>query len=232
MNKRIISVFLACALIIPLLAACSDDKGGSKGNGEGNLGVIFDGELEKSVTLRVLENDTAIQKGYFEELIKAFNEKYKDEGIVAVDANMDQYSDLANDGPYGYGPDVLYQANDVLMKYVDGKHILPLPVEELESYDAIPETAWNAYKAEVDGETYTMGVPVNVQAPILYYRKDKLPENWETQWDDDKNSIPDMLENWTEMYAYSKSIRESDLSKYGYMQSPNFLEAYPSYNIG
>ncbi|WP_426350192.1 sugar ABC transporter substrate-binding protein [Alloiococcus sp. CFN-8] len=239
MIKRIISVFLACALTIPLLAACNDDKGGAKGNGEGNSGVIFNGELEKNVTLRVLENDTAIQKGYFEELIKAFNEKYKDQGIVAVDANMDQYSDLANDGPYGYGPDVLYQANDVLMKYVDGKHILPLPVEDLESYDAIPETAWNAYKAEVDGESYTMGVPVNVQAPILYYRKDTLPENWEEQWDDDKNSVPDMIENWSDMYAYSKSIRESDPSKYGYMQSlydvyfsAGFLFSYGGYAFG
>ena len=34
---------------------------------------------------------------------------------------MDQYLDLANDGPYGYGPDVLYQANDVIMQYAKGK---------------------------------------------------------------------------------------------------------------
>ena len=49
-------------------------------------------------------------------MINAFNEKYAEYGIVAVDANMDQYSNLADDGPYGYGPDVLYQANDSLMK--------------------------------------------------------------------------------------------------------------------
>ena len=59
--------------------------------------AIFNGELEKNVTIQVLENDTAISKGYFEELINAFNEKYKDYGIKAVDANMDQYLDLAKD---------------------------------------------------------------------------------------------------------------------------------------
>ena len=77
---------------------------------------VFDGELEQNVTIRVLENDTAISAGYFDELIAAFNEAYADYGITAVDANMDQYLDLANDGPYGYGPDVLYQANDIIMQ--------------------------------------------------------------------------------------------------------------------
>ena len=65
------------------------------------------------------------------ELITAFNEAYADQGITAVDANMDQYLDLANDGPYGYGPDALYQANDVIMQYAKGKHIYPLPVQQL-----------------------------------------------------------------------------------------------------
>ena len=91
--------------------------------------VKFTGELERNVTLRILENDTAKEKGYFKELLDAFNEAYAEYGIVAVDANMDQYTDLEQDGPYGYGPDVLYQANDALMKYTDGKHIQPLPVE-------------------------------------------------------------------------------------------------------
>ncbi len=43
---------------------------------------------------------------------------------------MDQYLDLANDGPYGYGPDVLYQANDVIMQYAKGKTYLSLPVQQ------------------------------------------------------------------------------------------------------
>ena len=101
-----------------------------------------------------MENDTAISKGYFEELITAFNEAYADQGITAVDANMDQYLDLANDGPYGYGPDVLYQANDVIMQYAKGKHIYPLPVQQLSCYEQMPESAWKAYETTVDGTTY------------------------------------------------------------------------------
>ena len=125
----------------------------------GTLGVIasgvtaegsekFTGELERNVTLRILENDTAKEQGYLKELLDAFNREYSDYGIVAVDANMDQYTDLETGGPYGYGPDVLYQANDALMKYVDGtrKHILPIPVEELDCYEHISKNAWDAYK--------------------------------------------------------------------------------------
>ena len=78
------------------------------------------------ITLRILENDTAKSEGYLDELINAFNEAYKDKGIVAVDANMDEYSNLAENGPYGYGPDVLYQANDKLMTYAEDKHILAI----------------------------------------------------------------------------------------------------------
>ena len=77
----------------------------------------FTGELERNVTLRILENDTAKEVGYLKELLDAFNAEYAEYGIKAVDANMDQYTDLEQDGPYGYGPDVLYQANDALMKY-------------------------------------------------------------------------------------------------------------------
>ena len=33
----------------------------------------FDGEIERNVTIRVLENDTAISVGYFDELLDAFN---------------------------------------------------------------------------------------------------------------------------------------------------------------
>ena len=58
----------------------------------------------------------------------AFNEEYAEYGITAVDANIDQYNDLEQSGPFGYGPDVLYQANDAIMKYVDGHHIMPIPL--------------------------------------------------------------------------------------------------------
>lgn len=200
----------------------------------------FTGELERNVTIRILENDTAKEMGYLDELLDAFNEAYAEYGIEAVDANMDQYTDLEQDGPYGYGPDVLYQANDDLMKYTDGKHIQPIPVEELDCYDQISEQAWEAYSSKYGSETYVFGVPVNIQGPVLYYRKDLLPENWETEWDDDKNGIPDMVEYWTEMYAYSKQVKEqSGGKKYGYMKSlfdtyfsAGYLFSYGGYIFG
>ena len=193
----------------------------------------------EQVIIRVLENDFAKKNGYLDVLLNAFNEKYKDQNVVAVDADMDEYSDLENDGPYGYGPDVLYQANDILMKYVDGHHIYPIDVKKLESFDQISQNAWEAYKTITEsGEVYC-GVPVNIQQPLLFYRKDKLPENWKTEWDKDNNDIPDMVEYWNEMYKYSKQIREADKSKFGFALQLNneyfnsgFLFSYGGYVFG
>lgn len=246
-GNRALAMFTAVVLGMGALTGCGQKAGEEKRlepqteetQETNGAAAVFNGELEQNVTIQVLENDTAISKGYFAELIQAFNEAYAQYGITAVDANMDQYLDLANDGPYGYGPDVLYQANDVIMKYVDGKHIYPLPVEKLECYDKIPETAWAAYKTEVNGASYICGVPVNVQAGMLYYRKDLLPENWETEWDENGNSVPDMVENWNDMYAFSVERHAQDSSKYGYMKSlydvyfsSGFLFSYGGYAFG
>lgn len=254
--KGKVRYFVVIMIYMTLLTACGDnvsnkekesvhnnnqviDKQESASNIDGILSSIYTGEIEQNVTIRVLENDTAIEQGFFYELIDAFNEEYKDYNIVAVDANMDQYSNLADDGPYGYGPDILYQANDSLMKYVDGKHIYPIPIESLETYDKIPETAWTSYQSEVDGVTYTMGVPVNVQTSMLFYRKDMLPDDWEANWDNNNNKIPDMVETWSGLYQYSKEILAQGEGKYGYMRSlydvyfsSGFLFSYGGYIFG
>ena len=133
----------------------------------------------------------------------------------------------------------MYQANDVIMQYAEGKHIYPLPVESMECYKEIPKTAWDAYKTEVDGNTYYCGVPINVQTAMLYYRTDLLPEDWQTTWDKDGNQVPDMVENWNDMYAYSLQRHQEDASKYGYMKaiydvyfSSGFLFSYGGYVFG
>lgn len=240
MKKKSIAMLLIAVMGMSMLYGCGESKSKStEGKSSSTENTVFNGKLEENVTIRVLENDTAISKGYFDELINAFNEAYSDYGIVAVDANMDQYLDLANDGPYGYGPDVLYQANDVIMKYVDGKHVYPIPTESLECYDKIPEEAWNAYKTEVDGQSYTCGVPVNVQSGMLFYRKDLLPEDWKTNWDDNGNDVPDMVENWNDMYKFSAERHASNPELYGYMKSiydvyfsSGFLFSYGGYVFG
>lgn len=245
MKRKVWVAAMAVLLLAQQLCGCGEkvkeEKAASASESASGtaLSNIFTGELEQNVTIQVLENDTAIEKGYFAELIQAFNEAYKDQGITAVDANMDQYLDLANDGPYGYGPDVLYQANDVIMQYAQGKHIYPLPVESMECYGQIPQTAWDAYKIEKDGSVYYCGVPVNVQASMLYYRADLLPDDWENSWDKDKDGIPDMVQNWNDMYAFSLERHDADPSAYGYMKSlydvyfsSGFLFSYGGYIFG
>lgn len=222
MRKLTLNLMLLVLSLCCIISLCSCDDGD-----------------DKQITIRVLENDYAKKNGYLQYLLDSFNEKYKDENVIAVDADMDEYSDLENDGPYGYGPDVLYQANDILMKYVDGKHIYPIKIEELECCNQIPQNAWNAYKANTDSGTVYCGVPVNIQQPLLYYRKDMLPANWETEWDKNSNDVPDMIEFWNEMYHYSKSIRQADKSKFGFALQLNngyfnsgFLFTYGGYVFG
>ena len=104
MRKKIAVFTLTGIMCAGLLCGCGGESGqeqegmksSNEGAGEGaaeggvDLSNIYSGELERNVTIRVLENDTAIEQGYFQELIDAFNEKYADYGIVAVDANMEQ----------------------------------------------------------------------------------------------------------------------------------------------
>lgn len=185
------------------------------------VGDRFTGELERNVTLKILENDTAKSQGYLQELLDAFNEEYKEYGIVAVDANMNEGSDLENDGPYGYGPDVVYQANDKIMGYVDGKHILPIPQALVADNEVVDDKAWSAFNR--DGVNY--GVPVNIQSSLLYYRKDLIPSDWATNWDDNKNQVPDMIESWPAMYKFSEMLKnDGNPNTFGYMRS--FLEPY------
>ena len=218
--------------VLSLLAVCSMTGCGEKAKSETageNTGEI--------ITLRILENDTAKEKGYLDELLTAFNAAYADKGIVAVDANMDEYSNLAENGPYGYGPDVLYQANDKLMTYAADKHLLAINPEDFECYDTTAVQGWEAFHISVDDKTYTCGIPVNVQEPMLFYRKDMLPADWESTWDDDQNGTPDFLENWNDLYAYSALLRED--GKFGFMSSlnnlylnANFLFSYDAYVFG
>lgn len=209
-GQKAIALGVALTLLTPILGACGKTDQVSDSN--------------DVITLRILENDTAKEKGYLDELINAFNEAYADKGIQAVDANMDEYSDLAENGPYGYGPDVLYQANDKLMTYAADKHLMAIEPEQFECYETTAKEAWEAFELSVDGKIYTCGIPVNVQEPMLFYRTDMLPDNWEEEWDDNGDKIADFLQNWNDLYKFSKQIlEESGGKKYGYMSSLNNL---------
>lgn len=228
--KRLVVAGIAATMVTSCFTGCEKDENTNK-SGE-------------TVVLHILENDTAKSEGYLDELINAFNEAYKDKGIQAVDANMDEYTDLAANGPYGYGPDVIYQANDKLMTFAEDKHIIPIDIEKLDCYKQVPQEAWDAFKMVSDGKTYYCGVPVNIQEPMLFYRKDKLPEDWENKWDRDNNKVADFLENWNDLYTYSKLLRDTDTSankdsQYGFMASLNnlylsseFLLSYGAYVFG
>lgn len=242
MNKKLLSVLVLLSTCLGVSSCQSGDNNDENNDNSTSVDPVFtkfEGELERNVEIKVLENDTAIKQGYLDELINAFNEEYAEYGIKAVDANMGEFTDLAQAGPYGYGPDVLYQANDVIMKYVDQKHVTPLPTDKLEAYDQIPEEAWSAYEAEVGEKEYTFGVPINIQTGLLYYRKDLLPEDWTKTWDDNKNNVPDMVENLADLYQFSKMRHEANPDQYGFEYSINdfyissgFLFSFGGYVFG
>ena len=244
-TSRIVAAILTILLSLSLIA-CGGEKKPENSNSVGNNELYdqvmsrFTGELEKGSVVKVLENDTAIELGYVEELIAAFNEAYKDKGISAERMNIDQYSDLATDGPYGYGPDVWYQANDIIMKYANNQHILPLPVNDMECYSHIPQSAWNAYTIDIEGEHFYCGIPLNVQSGMLYYIESSLPENWKTDWDINNNDIPDFFETYTALYAYSDVCKDGGQpTEYGYLDETvdtyfmsGYLMTYGGYIFG
>lgn len=237
MKKRVLLLFSLGASALAL-ASCGENQNTNQAtvtNSEGDpVFQRYNTEL-KPCTIRVLENDTAKETGYLDALLDAFNEEYKDEGIVAVDANIDQYSNLAVNGPYGYGPDVLYQANDAIMQYLEGGHIMPLPVDTLEDYSKIDSNAWKAYLGTYRNKEYTFGIPVNLQTGVMYYREDLLPENCDLNND----GTPDMLETWNALYDFSIKRHQEDETKLGYMRAlydfyfnSGFLFSYGGYIFG
>lgn len=222
MMKKRLSCLILAAFLITALTGCGSRESAEAPSDHSDVYTSvmarFDGNLEQGTVLKVLENDTAVELGYVDALIAAFNEAYRDKGISAERMNIDQYSDLATDGPYGYGPDVWYQANDILMKYADNQHLLPLPVQEMDCWEQIPQSAWNAYAKELNGEIYYCGVPLNVQSGMLYYIESSLPENWQEDWDVNQNGVPDFFETYTALYAYSELCKEGGQpTKYGYL---------------
>lgn len=239
-SVKTLCLCLALVFVGTCFAACGERRPqGEETFTYEQLMAKFDGEIEQNATIRVLDNQMAIETGHLEEVLDAFNEKYKEYNVNAVDANMDQYVDLEQNGPDGYGPDVLYQANDMLMRYAEGGHVLPLPTEKLD-IEEIPDSVMEAYELETYGLDLYYGMPVAQQSTVLTYRKDLLPDNWETEWDDNKNSIPDMVENINDLYAYSAQVKsESNGSKYGLYMSlvdqyfnSGYLLSYGAYVFG
>ena len=211
--KKTVSLILSIMMLLSCLSFASAES-----DMYNRITARFTGQLEQGVTIKVLENATAIELGYADELIAAFNAAYADKGIRAELMDIDQYSDLATDGPYGYGPDVWYQANDILMKYATKQHLLPLPVYGLESWELIPENAWNAYKMTMYDEDFYCGIPLNVQSGMMFYIESMLPDNWETEWDINQNGTPDFFETYTALYALSADIQQNGgKTKYGYL---------------
>lgn len=242
--KKVLSILIAVSMLLVIVSGCSGGKPDSTAGTVSDLYeqvmARFDGKLEQGAVVKVLENDTAVELGYVDQLIAAFNEAFQDKGISAERMNIDQYSDLATDGPYGYGPDVWYQANDILMKYADNQHLLPLPVYSMECYEQIPESTWNAYATDMNGETFYCGIPLNVQSGMLYYIESMLPANWKTEWDVNSNGKPDFFETYTALYAYSEACKKGgQTTKYGYLDETvdtyfmsGYLMTYGGYIFG
>lgn len=257
MKKRILALLIICTMAVSLFAGCGNSGEGGQSTGDKPTTVPgddettalydqvmarFTGELESGAVVKVLENDTAIELGYVDQLIEAFNKAYEGKGISAERMNIDQYSDLATDGPYGYGPDVWYQANDILMKYGSKQHLYALPIESMECKQYIPQNAWDAYAVEMQGEKFYCAIPVNVQSGMLYYIESSLPDNWKTDWDINSNDIPDFFETYTALYAFSEQVKNGTTeskTKNGYLDDlvdtyfmAGYLFTYGGYVFG
>ncbi|MCL2256032.1 MAG: extracellular solute-binding protein [Firmicutes bacterium] len=187
--------------------------------------IIFTGELERGARIRVLENDTAIAQGFFSELIAAFNAEYASYNIQAIDANQGNFLDLEQAGPFGFGPCVLFQANDRIMRFAEGGHIFALPIEQLDTFEYVGDKAWNAFfmyayeivldennRPVMDGEQplrhrvpSTFGAPVMIQGPVIYYRRSLVD--------------PEVLTTWANIYQFNRDRATANPAHRGYIRS-------------
>ena len=103
---KVFALCLAAALSAAALTACGERTSGGTFTYE-ELMAKFEGDIEQNAVIRVLDNQMAVETGHLQEVLDAFNERYAEYNVQAVDANMDQYVDLEQNGPDGYGPDVL-----------------------------------------------------------------------------------------------------------------------------
>ena len=72
--KKAIAVIAAAVLSLTLFAGCGEhEEIVNKPITYESLMAKFEGEPERNVTLKILDNDTAVEEGYFDELIAAFN---------------------------------------------------------------------------------------------------------------------------------------------------------------
>ena len=85
---------LALVLVGTCFAACGKRPNGEQTFTYEQVMAKFNGEIEQNATIRVLDNQMAIETGHLKEVLAAFNEEYKEYNVNAVDANMDQYVDL------------------------------------------------------------------------------------------------------------------------------------------
>ena len=89
-----LSVCLVLILVASLFFACSPRRQGQTSFTYDELMEKFEGEIERGATIRVLDNKMSLETGFFDEIVDAFNEKYKEYGVTAIDANIDDYTDL------------------------------------------------------------------------------------------------------------------------------------------
>ncbi|MDR2505179.1 MAG: hypothetical protein LBD16_03640 [Oscillospiraceae bacterium] len=79
LQKCLIITLAVCIALLPLNVFAEE----AQGPVYRAVTARFVGDIEPNAKVMVLENDTAIELGYVEQLISAFNEAYKDYGVKA-----------------------------------------------------------------------------------------------------------------------------------------------------
>ncbi len=178
------------------------------------------GELKPEEGAKLLVWESADQKGFIEEVAKAFKEKY---GVdvewadVGPDKSMGQ---IITDGPAGLGADVFAAVHDRTGSGAAAGVIMPNDVFEADTKALMSETAINA----VTHEGVLYGYPYSVETTAVYYNKDLIPE------------VP---ADWNGVIEFAKTFNKPAENKYAYMWpagngywSFGFFGGYGAYVFG
>lgn len=221
--KKTLALALAAASVLSM-SACSqknDDPAGTNNGTSANNGTNAPSNIQQEdvtitegLKLRVLTNrDDRVADGYFAEMVKPFEEKYK--CTVEFEEHKDYEGDVANmmsTSDYG---DVLLIPNNVKV------NDLPDFFEPLGSYDDLSKTYKWADQKSNNGTVYGIAHIGTVSGGIVYNKKiwadagitemPKTPEEFINDLKKIKEKFPDVIPYYTNYAAGWTMNQWSDL---------------------
>lgn len=179
--KKILVLLFSAVLVLCSGTACAPRINSEKGDGDYEVNLEVDPEIEETLRILVPSNDGDLERGYIEALIPGFQQKFKNV-TVELDRRTisdEKYAESIGNAISSSNPPDLYYTNTVFYYYLVAKNC----IVNLEPYYRASEEAGifdidaDFYSAFFDMSAYKgkrYVVPRSADSVVCYYNKDIL----------------------------------------------------------